>query len=1141
MRRGDTSGHRRAAERASAQARNRRGSGQQSLRRPSEQPAFSLLSHNKEDRRSRQQQQQQQQQQAAADLDEVGRTNSGGRGGPPLPAGMAARPPSGSAAGGAPPPAGVSGAAGRQRQPHPSPQQQQRRASSLPAPLSRGNDQFGETSPTGGRSALERDTVRAKKDLLERRRPTPSTPSAAADLRGDRDDDFSFAAARHRPAAAAGNGENSPIQDLYQRKERSEAQLRELMRQVNGDRARREERTWGDAAREGSASRADYSPRENSGGGAGFNSHGNGVEDSRRAELENKIRQKQSSWAREHWRQQHDQQRQTRYKELLALFRKRRANEADCGRSELGGFLADLTRTEAQMRDSAQRRRGSAAQHPGSSSSDWPRPAAQPQRPRSATAGGRAAQDLFRELRQDIRGGDVTARSRGHDSADELFTAADQAGRSGVGSRGDGASRQLHRRSSAPAQSSAEQWGSSRPRQSTPATAPAERHALGDDGESSDGVEAFADDGSTDSGASAASSMSLSFGSAKSVGGSDPPPAEPQRQWTQSSATDSHRPQQRPSAAASAATHTPPPPPPPPPLPAESRDRQGPSGRQRQEAERERDTRADRLAHQQEDEEEARQRALTAAQHLKHEGNQRYQQQRYGAAAACYSRAIELDPRNSTLFCNRAAAYLMAGHLDRCLTDCQSAIALDPLYTKAHFRAGKALLLQCQPRAARRYYHTAQQLLRQQFASGGADAELRSLEQRIDLDLQATTYIEQCRRAGDHGQWTEALHYAELALEKVNEEQVQQLRLWALTYVDPVMARVELGHLTSQTTRRIDRSESDGDIGPCPNMVAEQFALFGRACFYSGHLYVSQALENLRTAVRHSTEHKEAHALLKTVAAFDTNNREASNAYRGGRWQEAYQGYTATLHVDPSNHKLRSVTYNNRAAALLMMGNATEAVRDCTHAINADCTNVKAYTRRAHAHQELGNWDAAVRDLELAAQLNPALYGELREAQRRRDQLRGGRPTSAHGPRPSSAGSSRRQSCTTAQGWSGGQAYSYSSYSSQWSGSQQQHTYGSAPPQPTGFGNQYPATLSHTSRNNYYLTLGVDRAADQLTVQRRYRELAMKYHPDRVGSSAAGGEGEGMFKEINEARTVLCDAKLRADYDMQLACNAMKQ
>jgi curved DNA-binding protein len=63
---------------------------------------------------------------------------------------------------------------------------------------------------------------------------------------------------------------------------------------------------------------------------------------------------------------------------------------------------------------------------------------------------------------------------------------------------------------------------------------------------------------------------------------------------------------------------------------------------------------------------------------------------------------------------------------------------------------------------------------------------------------------------------------------------------------------------------------------------------------------------------------------------------------------------------------------------------------------------------------------------------------------------------------------------------------------------------------------------------DYYKILGVDRKADDQTIKKAYRKLALEYHPDKKpGDNVA----EERFKEINEAYEVLGDKAKRAKYD----------
>ncbi len=64
---------------------------------------------------------------------------------------------------------------------------------------------------------------------------------------------------------------------------------------------------------------------------------------------------------------------------------------------------------------------------------------------------------------------------------------------------------------------------------------------------------------------------------------------------------------------------------------------------------------------------------------------------------------------------------------------------------------------------------------------------------------------------------------------------------------------------------------------------------------------------------------------------------------------------------------------------------------------------------------------------------------------------------------------------------------------------------------------------------DYYEILGVSRDADEDTIKKNYRKLALKYHPDR---NPGDKEAEEKFKEAAEAYEVLRDSEKRRIYDL---------
>jgi DnaJ-class molecular chaperone len=65
-------------------------------------------------------------------------------------------------------------------------------------------------------------------------------------------------------------------------------------------------------------------------------------------------------------------------------------------------------------------------------------------------------------------------------------------------------------------------------------------------------------------------------------------------------------------------------------------------------------------------------------------------------------------------------------------------------------------------------------------------------------------------------------------------------------------------------------------------------------------------------------------------------------------------------------------------------------------------------------------------------------------------------------------------------------------------------------------------------QEDYYEILGISTTSSKDEIKKRYRELALKYHPDR-NSNNSGAEEK--FKKISEAYGVLIDDEKRSKYD----------
>lgn len=72
--------------------------------------------------------------------------------------------------------------------------------------------------------------------------------------------------------------------------------------------------------------------------------------------------------------------------------------------------------------------------------------------------------------------------------------------------------------------------------------------------------------------------------------------------------------------------------------------------------------------------------------------------------------------------------------------------------------------------------------------------------------------------------------------------------------------------------------------------------------------------------------------------------------------------------------------------------------------------------------------------------------------------------------------------------------------------------------------------LKQSKEKNYYKILGVSRRANKKEIKKAYRDLALKWHPDKV-EEGKREEAESKFADISEANEVLSDDELRGKYD----------
>ena len=75
----------------------------------------------------------------------------------------------------------------------------------------------------------------------------------------------------------------------------------------------------------------------------------------------------------------------------------------------------------------------------------------------------------------------------------------------------------------------------------------------------------------------------------------------------------------------------------------------------------------------------------------------------------------------------------------------------------------------------------------------------------------------------------------------------------------------------------------------------------------------------------------------------------------------------------------------------------------------------------------------------------------------------------------------------------------------------------------------------------YYSILQINRNASPEIIEKAYKTLAKKYHPDLQQTAEAKKESEEILKDINEAYEVLSNKDKKQEYDNILRINTISQ
>lgn len=249
------------------------------------------------------------------------------------------------------------------------------------------------------------------------------------------------------------------------------------------------------------------------------------------------------------------------------------------------------------------------------------------------------------------------------------------------------------------------------------------------------------------------------------------------------------------------------------------------------------------------------------------------------------------------------------------------------------------------------------------------------LAAQVDRTVKHIASYQRAMKEGSYGM-------ANIALDQASSE-VQEVPLaWRLMRVELLMKRGQLDAANGAATDALRLHPNDPD------------ALCLRAKVLLGlGTDLNRAVQHGQAALRADPEHSQARRLVRRVKKLESAKDKANADFKGGKLQEAVDGYTETLRLadedaeqDGDARGFKAILFSNRATANSKLGKNEEAIEDCDESLRLNPGYVKALRTRARAKLACEKYEEAVGDFKSALEESSGaeaegLKKELRSAE----------------------------------------------------------------------------------------------------------------------------------------------------------------
>ncbi|XP_068178848.1 sperm-associated antigen 1-like isoform X2 [Antennarius striatus] len=371
------------------------------------------------------------------------------------------------------------------------------------------------------------------------------------------------------------------------------------------------------------------------------------------------------------------------------------------------------------------------------------------------------------------------------------------------------------------------------------------------------------------------------------------------------------------------------------------------------------------------------------ANHEKDKGNEAFRAKDYKEAVVYYSRSLSVLPTVAA-YGNRAQAEIKLQHWNNALTDCQSALKLEPRNAKALLRRATALFHKGNFQMAA---EDLRMVLKKEPQNPSAtqllsETEKKLRESHLEDESEGKVILIQEEDGEDEGKKAEQTACPVEPIQLVGGE-------------DSVVVPTERGDMGNSQKK----SHSRGDGGPHSEFNNSHHG-HGKGKGGSSDKYkvTQESKEKLTngTSKRGSTASaQDERSNTKGTSAGGGNTESTVNLnapcgalpphlsrlknegnllFKKGQFADALEKYSLAIqgYTDSGIDSVEDlcILYSNRAACYLKDGNSQDCIQDCTRALELQPFSLKPLLRRAMAYESLERYRKAYVDYKTVLQID---------------------------------------------------------------------------------------------------------------------------------------------------------------------------